>query len=147
MSKKVTNFMIVNIVNFLNSIADKKLPQKISYAITRNIMTFSKEYEIYSKSLIKIYESYKGFAVEDENGNIMRNDMDIPVLSDEEKQKQMNIEISELLNIEIDIDIYTISSDLFDYDDADGRYDSLSATEIMNLQSILCDNSKEDRKE
>lgn len=147
MSKKVTNFMIVNIVNFLNGIADKKLPQKISYAITRNIMIFSKEYEIYSNSLIKIYESYKGFAVEDENGNIMRNDMDIPVLSDEEKQKQMNIEISELLNIEIDVDVYTISNDLFDYDDTDGRYDSLSATEIMNLQGILCDNSKEDGKE
>ena len=138
MNKKVTNFAIVNMINFLESMSDKKLPQKIDYAIARNIITLSKDYEIYSKSLIRIYESYKGFAIEDEDGNIMRNDMDIPILSDEEKQKQMNDEISELLNIEIDVDMFMIDEEVFNYDDTD-KYDSISAMDIINLQNIICD--------
>lgn len=138
MNKKVTNFAIVSMINFLDTMSNKKLPQKIDYAIARNMIILSKDYEIYSKSLVKIYKSYKGFAIEDEDGNIMRNDMDIPILSDEEKQKQMNDEISELLNIEIDVDMFIIDEEVFNYDDTD-KYDSISAMDIINLQNIICD--------
>ena len=40
---KYKNIEVVSIVNFLNSISEKKLPQKISYAIMRNTSNFQKE--------------------------------------------------------------------------------------------------------
>ena len=57
-------------------------------------------------------------------------------------QVKYTSEINELLNIEIDVYLYSISVDCFEYDDADNKYDILTPMEIMNLQRIIC--SKED---
>jgi len=42
-------------------------------------------------------------------------------------------EINELLNIENEIHLCHISEDCFDYSDADGRYETLSVKELLNL--------------
>ena len=47
---KYKNIEIVNIVNFLNSISEKKLPQKMSYAIMRNTSTVPKECRYHEKA-------------------------------------------------------------------------------------------------
>ena len=58
-------------------------------------------------------------------------------LVDSSISKEYENEISELLNIEIDIDPFYIEQNLFDYDD-ENKYDALSAADILMLQSILC---------
>lgn len=50
---KYKNIEIVNIVKFLDGISEKKLPQKISYAIMRNTSNFQKEYNYYEHALKK----------------------------------------------------------------------------------------------
>ena len=46
---KIKNLELIVIINILSSFNDKKLPQKISYAITRNYMILEKEYQYYDK--------------------------------------------------------------------------------------------------
>ena len=54
--------------------------------------------------------------------------------------------VNDLLNIEFDIDLFTISEECFNYDDTIGKYDVLSPSEIMFLQSFLCKTEKESDK-
>lgn len=143
---KLTNVSIINILNILDYYSDKKLPQKISYAITRNIIMLSKNYECYTKSLDKLLYNYDNYIVKDENKNIMRNDNGIPIVDNQVKD-DFNKEVSDLLNIEIDVELYCIPEDTFNYEDNDDRYDSLSATDIMNLRNVLCDEERSDENE
>ena len=113
---KFTNFSVINMVKTLDSFAEKKLPQKISYAIIRNLMLLQKDYDCYIKSLNKIFSDYDEHIVRDENKNIMSNDIGIPIV-DSEVAKEFNEEISNLLNIEIEIKLYCIPEEIFDYED------------------------------
>ena len=146
MNMKLTNFAIVNMINTLEKFAEKKLPQKISYAITRNLILLQKDYDCYIKSLNKLFSDYDDYIVRDENKNIMSNDVGIPIV-DSKVAKEFNEEISNLLNIEIEIKLYCIPESIFDYEDNTNRYDSLPATDIMNLQAVLCNQEGSDKNE
>lgn len=135
---KLTNYAFVTMINNLEKNAGKKLPQKISYAITRNLILFQKDYDCYTKSLNKLFSEYEKHFVKDEQGNVTYNNMGIPVIKDE-AAKEFHEELENLLNIEIEIEPFYIQEDVFDYEDNTNRYDSLSAIDIMNLQAILCD--------
>lgn len=135
---KYTNLDIVNMINVLGEFDKKRLPQKISYAITRNIVNLQKEYVCYEKELKKLFEKYKDDAEHDENGEVITNNNGVPVIKDEQIMQSFIGELNELLGMEVDIDIHTVNIDVFDYDDNAGRYDSMSAFEIIKLQSILC---------
>lgn len=135
---KIKNYTLISMMNTLQNYSSKKLPQKISYAITRNLMQFSKEYEVYDAQLNKIFETYSDRMVKDEEGNAKTNQNGIPMVGDEVSEEYME-QISDLLNIEIDLDIHYVDSEIFDYDDR-GIYDSMSAQDIMVLMSILCNN-------
>lgn len=134
---KLTNFNLINSIKMLNTYAEKKLPQKISYAITRNFILLKNNYEYYEKALNKLFSEYDKYITKDEDGNIVFNDTGIPIV-DSSKAKEFNEEIANLLNIEIEINPYCIPEDSFDYDDDKNRYDTLSASDIMNIQSVLC---------
>lgn len=140
---KMTNFTLVNMMNVLQSYSDKKLPQKISFAITRNLMKISKEYSVYDAQLKKLFESYSDHMVKDDDGNMQTYDSGIPIV-DESIKAEFDEQISELLNIEIEVDMYYIDPDVFDYDDK-GIYDAMSAQDIMVLQSILCKQDNEEK--
>lgn len=146
MTIKLTNFALVNIINVLEKFADKRLPQKISYAITRNAVLLKNDYNCYIKSINKLLEDYSEYVVRDKNNNIMKDDSGIPIV-DPKVSEEFKDEISNLLNIEIDVQLYTIPENIFDYEDSLGRYDSLSASDIMNLQDILCDHDENLNKE
>lgn len=142
---KIKNLELIVIINILSSFNDKKLPQKISYAITRNYMILEKEYQYYDKEIKKIFSQYEKYFELDNDNKPIVNTNGIPLIKDEYKdevQGKYTSEINELLNIEIDVDLYSISVDCFEYDDADNKYDILTPMEIMNLQRIIC--SKED---
>ncbi len=146
MNMKLTNFAVVNMINTLEKFAEKKLPQKISYAITRNLILLQKDYDCYLKSLNKLFSNYDDYIVRDENENIMSNEVGIPIV-DSKVEKEFNEEISNLLNIEIEIKLYCISEEVFNYEDSANRYDSLSASDIMNLRAVLCNQEESDKNE
>lgn len=124
-------------VNVLNEYCAKRFPQRISYAITRNVMIFSDEIESYNKELKKILDNYKEYYVKDGEGNPKIDKANgLPIIMPEHSNDFMR-EIIELLEIEIDVKPYFIEESLFDYDDE--KYDAMSAIDIINLQNILCD--------
>lgn len=135
---KVTNYVLTNLLVLLEKYSEKKLPQRISYAIGRNIVILTKEYSIYEKQLHSIIKNFDEYIIKDENGNFVMNSNGIPIVDDNMKDKYFG-EINELLNIEIDIEMYYISQDVFDYDNNE-MYDPLSAQDIITLQSVLCKN-------
>lgn len=130
---------ILNRVNILNGYCTKRFPQRISYAITRNAKIFSDEIESYNKELKKILDNYKEYYMKDDKGEPQIDKTSgLPVIMPEHSNDFMQ-EIMELLEIEIDVKPYLIDESLFDYDDE--KYDAMSAIDIINLQSVLCDNS------
>lgn len=133
---KMTNYTLVNLVNALEPYRNKKLPQKISYAITRNVMLATREYQIYEAQLNKIMEEYSDKMIKGKDGKLIVNEVGIPEVEEAVKQEYLNA-IADLLNIEIDVEIYTIDESAFDYEDGN-KYDVLSPNEIIKLQSILC---------
>ena len=132
---------ILTYVNTLNEYCGKRLPQRISYAITRNAKIFANEIDFYNESLKKILDSYKEYYVKNENGEPQIDSASgLPMVESEHKKDFMQ-EIFELLEIEVEVTPYFISESLFDYDDE--KYDAMSAIDIMNLQNVLCDNNAE----
>lgn len=138
---KLTNFSIINIFQTLDKFTTKRLPQKISYAITKNIIILRNDCDCYEKELAKLFERYKDKTIKDKNGKTKLNQFKVPVIVEEYSQ-EFDDELTELLNIEVEINLYTIDDSVFDYDDTD-KYDCLSPMEIMQLQDILC---KPDKK-
>ena len=143
---KLTNFTVITMLNILDKFVKKKLPQKISYAITRNILLLQNDYHCYKKSLDKLFSDYDKYIVKDEKNHIIYNDMGIPIV-ESKVEKEFHQEIENLLNIEIEKDLYSISEENFDYEDTTNRYDSLSAVDIMNLQAILCNQNETEKRE
>lgn len=132
---RVKNIDIINYLNILSRFGDKVLPQKISYAITRNNMILTQEYSIYEKELAKIFEKYESEFEKDDNGNIKYSDNGTPLFKGA-TPPDFNADITALLSIEIDVNLFQIQQEAFDYDDP--RYDALTGNEIMMLQSIIC---------
>lgn len=136
---------ILTRVNILNGYCVKRFPQRISYAITRNVMIFSEEIESYNKELKKILDNYKEYYVKDDKGEPQIDKVSgLPVIMPEHSNDFMQ-EIMELLEIELDVKPYFIDESLFDYDDE--KYDTMSAIDIINLQSVLCDKSAETKED
>ena len=108
-------------------------------------MIFSDEIESYNKQLKKILDSYKEYYVKDDKGEPQIDKASgLPVIMPEHSNDFMQ-EVMELLEIEIDVKPYFIDESLFDYDDE--KYDTMSAIDIINLQSVLCDKSAETKED
>ena len=139
---KYKNIEVVSIVNFLNSISEKKLPQKISYAIMRNTSNFQKECNYYEQALKKILEGYKDFFVKKSDNELVMTSIGVPLV-DNKHMEEYTEEIQELLDIEVEIQIYKIDSKDFDYEDPNGKYDVLTVKELLQLTNLFC---KEDKQ-
>lgn len=132
----IKNYDLINIANILEHFSTLKLPQRISYAITKNSMIISRDYEVYETELKKIFSHYDKYILKDDSGNIKYDSKGIPLIKSEYSE-EFNKCILELLNIEIKVEFYHISESLFEYDDSE-KYDALSAKDIITLQNILC---------
>ena len=66
-------------------------------------------------------------------------------LVDDKHMEEYTEEIQELLDIEVEIQIYKIDSKDFDYEDPNGKYDVLTVKELLQLTNLFCekDNSKD----
>ena len=138
---KITNVGIINTMQFLNKYSDKKLPQKISYAISRNKHYLEDEYSVYQESLEKLIRSYNEYFEKDDDGNIKTHENGIPFI-DLDHDQDFREELAQLLSMEVEVKKYTIPMESFDYDD-NGKYELLSANDIDNLINILCEKESE----
>ena len=142
---KYKNIEVVQIVRFLDKISERKLPQKINYAIMKNLDSFQKENQFYEKSLNKIIESYKDFLVKDSEGNFVISDIGVPMVDKDHIEDYKN-EISELINLEVDVKIYQVPESIFDYEDANGKYDAVSGSEILKFVKIFGEKNEDKTK-
>lgn len=99
---KLTNRKIVNDAIFLGSLAQKQLPIKISYAISKNISKIEKELEIYNKERQKLIDKY---CIKNKNGENLIDENNQLKIKDEYLD-DWNRDLNELLDINIEIDIH-----------------------------------------
>ena len=114
-----------------NKIIAKKLPIKLSYAISKNMTTLEDEAKVIDDNRIKLAQTY---AEKNEDGSpkVINNSY---VIDDIES---FNKELSEYYKTETDIDICKVNSSILDKLE-DSKYDVLSPSEIMVLQFMLED--------
>lgn len=132
---KYKNIELVDIMNFLNEYDNKKLPQRIVYAIMKNKVIFSKEYSIYENALNKLLLKYDAKLTRSEAGDSI---IDIS----KEKEQAFLKECDELLNIEVDVQPYYIDESAFNYGD-DANFDVLTPREIFLLINLMCNKDDE----
>lgn len=133
---KLTNFQIIMYINTLQAFSEKKLPQKLAYAITKNLMVLEREYECYQKLLQQLVNKYKDDTLKDDEGNALTHENGMPKVK-KEKEDAFNSELESLLGIEVKINLYYVPEKIFEYDDTINKYDILTAKDIFQLQDIL----------
>ena len=142
---KLRNIDMVVIMNNIEKFKDKKLPQRISYAITKNNMLLIEEQKVYKEEFNKITKEYNDYLIKDDKGNLKLNSNGIPMV-EKEVEKEYLTKVNDLLGIEFEINLFKIDEQCLNYDDKVGKYDVLSPSEIMFLQSFLCKTEKESDK-
>ncbi len=105
---KLTNKKILNDAAFLSELSKKQgLPIKVSYAIAKNIKAIENELNIYNSERQKLLDKY---CVKDKEGKNKIDENNQLKISDE-NLSDWNKSITELLDIEINIDIHKFSKD------------------------------------
>lgn len=135
---KIKNISLLEMNAFLSQFEDKKLPQKIVFAIMKNLSIYAKEQQFYQNALKKILSKYEEYIEVDEDGNKKNDANGLPVII-EAQRVNFYEEINDLLMIETEIKPYYISKDVFEYEDTDNKYDTLTAKEMFLLMSVLCE--------
>lgn len=131
---KLKNIDIINYMNFLTSMSEKKLPQKITYAIVRNLKIIKEEYDLYFESLNKMIKSYTDNILKDKDGNVQMYQFGLPKV-DKTVEEEYLKEANDLLGIEVEIDMFKIPEVTFNYENE--KYDVLSVKELMGLIDLM----------
>lgn len=131
---KLKNIDIINYMNFLTSMSEKKLPQKITYAIVRNLKIIKEEYDLYFESLNKMIKSYADNILKDKDGNVQMYQFGLPKV-DKTVEEEYLKEANDLLGIEVEIDMFKIPEVTFNYENE--KYDVLSVKELMGLIDLM----------
>lgn len=140
---KTNNITLINMYYTLMNCSTYKLPQKIGYAIMKNLKILQPDVDIYNKAYAKLEDKYVDKIQKDKDNQIKRSENGSPIFVTTKDAEVFLKEYSELANIEIEVDLYQIDEELFNYDDSNGRYDTLAPKDIMTLQTILCKQSEE----
>lgn len=117
---KFTNKQIIDIMNSIDGIANKKLPIKLLFAFNRNLPNLQKASEDYHKTLYSIL-SASGAKIEDISTS-----------------PQLQNQVGELLATETEVQIDTVTSAVFEQCDNE-RYDPLSLAELHMLSFMMKD--------
>lgn len=138
MKKKMTNYELVQIVNTMKGLANKKYPQKVSYTLMKTIVALEKESEIYTKQLEALVKEYQEAdkIVLDKDRKPILNESGLPQIK-KEYAEDFGKELTELLNFIVEIEIPTIKADNLDY--SDEKYDILTPAELILIMNLICD--------
>lgn len=115
--------------NALAAVAEKKLPVKLSYAISKNLAKLQPEYELVQKARMDLLDQY---GKKDQEGNLVIED-NCYQLSDAEA---FNREMREYIDTEIEVDIHLVSTDELSKLE-EFRYDILTPAELVSLEFIF----------
>lgn len=103
---KITNRELQSKVGILNVLSTKELPVKMSYAIAKNINSINKELKIFDEEKIKIVKQY---ALKNQDGTLkVENNK---YVFREGKEEECNKKYSELLDIEVELELRGINID------------------------------------
>lgn len=131
---ELKNIDIITYMNFLTSMSGKKLPQKISYAIARNLRIIEEEYNLYFSSLNKMISDYGDSILKDKDGNVKVYQSGIPKV-DKSVEDEYLKDVNDLLNIKVDVNIFKIPEESFNYESE--KYDALSVKEVVTLIDLM----------
>lgn len=126
---KISNRQLINIFSGMPGIRKKQLPVKIGFAINKNISAMEDAVEAYTTEQRKILDKY---CEKDESGQF-KTDGDEYVLTD---RKAYSEEMNELLGIESDIKIHTVSFDEIEKCDSD-KFDALTPDELYLIEFMI----------
>lgn len=130
---KITNKQVRDFVLGVrnNGLANKRLPVKIGYAISRNLNNMDGILNSYEDARQKLIDQY---AEKNEDGTMKIKD-NVAVIAPE-NSKAFSEAIDELLAIENEIDIHTINFDEVEKCDTD-KYDSLTTADLLTLDIMI----------
>ena len=120
-------YEILDLSNLYNSIKDTKMPIKTTYKFSRLMRRAEQELNFYSEEFQKIIKTY---AKTDENGNYCFSSDGQSIEIIDGKQAECNTKITELRNLEVDINDIKFSLDEIDCL-------NLSITELSCLMSLI----------
>lgn len=106
---KMKNIEVVGLLNALNSLSDVKLPVRLSYGIKKNHKKLLDEYSDYEDQLNALRDKYNG----------------------DEKSDGYGKELRELLDIDVEIEFYKISDEIFESSDFNITPQQLSIIDFM----------------
>lgn len=126
---KITNREIVKIFNGIRTIEEKKLPVKLGFAINKNVKAMRGIAEAYDAERTKILNKY---GQKDEDGQLEISG-DEYVLTD---KKAYAAEMNELLGIESELQVHTVTIDDISRCDED-KFDALTPGELEILEFMI----------
>lgn len=122
---KLTNKQIINSIDSLKNLSGKELDVKTSFIIAKNIKAIDEISDIFVSEKMKLVNKY---GTKDKEGNLKVDDNGAVEIA-KENLKEWNRSLSELLEIENDIDIKVIN-----INDLDVR---ISAQELLAIDFMI----------
>lgn len=126
---KIRNSQIVNFINGVMNLKEKKLPIKLGYAITRNIKIMDPVATSYEEERYKILGKY---AEKDDSGKFKVEDGSY-IISDISGYER---EMEELLGIENEMQLHTVTIEEIEKCDME-QFDALSVQDITLLDMMM----------
>ena len=122
---KLTNKQIINSIDSLKNLSSKELDVKTSFIIAKNIKAIDEISDIFVSEKMKLVNKY---GTKDKEGNLKVDDNGAVEIA-KENLKEWNRSLSELLEIENNIDIKTININDLDV--------KISAQELLVIDFMI----------
>lgn len=132
MKVTITNKQAIEMINTFAGMREKKLPRKLSFAIGKNLEALRMQiYKPYEKEMQNITRSHE---VLDTNGNQKVDELGRAIYTDRYAfQDAMN----ELLDIENEFEMHTITEELLDQCEKVDKFDNLSVKEEIACMHMI----------
>lgn len=118
----------------LQSIRNKKLPIKLSYSVAYNTDLLEKEVKRVDAEKMKLIKQY---AMQDENGDPVTFEDNGQTMFDLGENRESFIrDYEDFLSLDVELDIRTISDDVFDKCD-DSKYDAFNMEEMSAILFMI----------
>jgi len=115
--------------NVLANLADKRLPYKLSYAISKNLSKFQDEMKLINEGKNRIVEEY---ALKDEDGRIKTKDDKYDFGDNKEVAES---EYQSYMETETEVNILTVPMSVLEIEDS--RFDVLTVAQIVALDFMM----------
>lgn len=129
---KLTNKELINFLNKVATLKDKKVPMAVSRALILTHKEAKENYEIYEEQLRKLFEDH---SLRDDDGNPVIEENGFPRIK-EDSIETFNTSLNELLALEVDLVDHKFDESLLDNWD-ENKYDALTPDEVETLLMLI----------